>query len=455
MDEEKKKIDINSFFDKTEEVGGVAGKALEQSKLNANTIQANKTLINSLSVTIEAMKTEIRDIANYIVLENKLEKDKKDDEKFEAQDEKQKKEARDRAIALGQPIPKQAKKTASDPEKSKTVDSVGGGIGGFLGGLLKAIAVGGIIALAAPLIPVIAPMLLTAMAVGIGAIALGIVGKEIIKLLPAIGKKIREGYDASVKFAQETAAKLGAKFNELKDSVGNFLSEKKDQILDFAGDTIDATKTKIGEVTDLVVNVKDKAVTKGTELLDGAKKKVKNIGGFVKDKFNIAKNFATETKNNVVDAVTGTTDTVVDAVTGTADTVVDATIDAKDKVTEAVTEGRKGIFNMVKNISSSVREKALSTVAGAADFVTGGEFDFDNKGSSETDNISLLGKVIDAVTPKNDNSSIAPANSANTSQAIIRPTTTTIPFIKTVKNQYLSTNPNTNKLPPEIARMIQ
>ena len=454
MAEEKKKIDINSFFDKTEEVGGVAGKALEQSKLNANTIQANKTLINSLSVTIEAMKTEIRDIANYIVIENKFEKDKKDDEKFEAQDEKQKKEARDRAIALGQPIPKQAKKTAKDPE-TKTVDSVGGGIGGFLGGLLKAIAVGGIIALAAPLIPVIAPMLLTAMAVGIGAIALGIVGKEIIKLLPAIGKKIKEGYDASVKFAQETAAKLGAKFNDLKNSVGDFLSKKKEQALNLAKNVVAAGKEKIGEIKDIAGDIKDKAVTKGTELLDGAKKKAKNIGGFVKDKFNIAKNFVTETKDNVVDAVTGTADTVVDAVTGTADTVVDATIGAKDKVTEAVTEGRKGIFNMVKNISSSVREKALSTVAGAADFATGGQFDFDKKGSSETDNISLLGKVIDAVSPKSDNSSIAPANSANTSQVIIRPTSPSIPFIKTVKNQYLSTNPNTNKLPPEIARMIQ
>ena len=454
MAEQKKKIDINSFFDKTEEVGGVAGKALEQSKLNANTIQANRTLINSLSVTIEAMKTEIRDIANYIVLENKLEKDKKDDEKFEAQDEKQKKEARDRAIALGQPIPKQAKKTAKDPE-TKTVDSVGGGLGGFLGGLLKAIAVGGIIALAAPLVPVIAPMLLTAMAVGIGAIALGIVGAEIVKLLPAIGKKIREGYDASVKFAQETAAKLGAKFNELKDSVSNFLSEKKEQVINLAKNVAAAGKKKIGEVTDLVVNVKDKAVTKGTELLDGAKKKVKNIGGFVKDKFNIAKNFATKTKDTVVNAVTGTADTVVDAVTGTADTVVDATIGAKDKVTEAVTEGRKGIFNMVKNISSSIREKALSTVAGAADFATGGQFDFDKKGSSVTDNVSLLGKVIDAVSPKNDTSSFAPAKRPNTSQAIIRPTATSIPFIRTVKNQYLSTNPNTNRLPPEIARLIQ
>jgi len=458
MAEQKKKIDINSFFDKTEEVGGVAGKALEQSKLNANTIQANKTLINSLSVTIEAMKTEIRDIANYIVIENKFEKDKKDDEKFEAQDEKQKKEARDRAIALGQPIPKQAKKTAADPA-SEQGGGGGGGIGGFLGGLLKAIAVGGIIALAAPLVPVIAPMLLTAMAVGIGAIALGIVGAEIIKLLPAIGKKIKEGYDASVKFAQETAAKLGAKFNDLKNSVGDFLSKKKEQVLNLAENVAAAGKEKIGQIKDIAGDIKDKAVTKGTELLDGAKKKAENVAGSVKEGFKNVNNFFGGIGKNI----SGVKDNIIDKVTGEKDDESELELGGFDKtndVAESMNKGKKGIFNMVRNISSSVREKALSTVAGVADAATGGQFDFDKKGLSESDDRSLLGKVINAVLPPQsgpgvNSSSIAPANKPNTSQAIIRPTTATIPFIKTVKNQYLSTNPNTNKLPPEIARMIQ
>ena len=57
--------------------------------------------------------------------------------------------------------------------------------------------------------------------------------------------------------------------------------------------------------------------------------------------------------------------------------------------------------------------------------------------------------------PQVDTSAIAPRNKPNTSEVIIRSTSPTIPFIRTVKNQYLSTNPNTNKLPPEIARMIQ
>jgi len=37
----------------------------------------------------------------------------------------------------------------------------------------------------------------------------------------------------------------------------------------------------------------------------------------------------------------------------------------------------------------------------------------------------------------------------------IKTTKPSIPFINTLGNQYLSLSPHTNKLPPEIARMIQ
>ena len=39
-----------------------------------NVANANKLLVESLQLTVEAMRTEIRDIANYIIVENKLEK---------------------------------------------------------------------------------------------------------------------------------------------------------------------------------------------------------------------------------------------------------------------------------------------------------------------------------------------------------------------------------------------
>ena len=440
MDEENKKINIDSFFNRVEEVSKVAGNALKQSNLNTNAIQANKTLINSLSITIEAMKTEIRDIANYIVIERKLEKDIEEDRRLEAEDAKQKQAMTDRAQALSQPTQK-GDSLAPQPEQGKG--------GGFLGGLLKAIAIGGIAALALPLLPVLIPKLLIGMAVGIGAIALGVVGKELIKLVPKVFSKIKEGYDASIKFATDIKNKLGDKINVLKSSIGDFLSEKKKQFLDTAGKVINFGKEKIGQAKDLVIDIKDKVVDKSTKFLKSAKKKADSVIGSVKKGFDITKNLVTGAADVTADVIIGAKDKIVD----TAKTIT------KDKVVKAVNEGKKGIFNVVKNISSTVREKTISAVEGAADFATGGRFDFDKKGSSETDDISPLGKVINAVvpppTPPIDTSVLAPANRSNTSEVILRPTSSSIPFIRTVKNQYLSTNPNTNKLPPEIARLIQ
>ena len=177
MDEENKKINIDSFFNRIEEVDQVAGKALKKSNLNANAIEANKTLIDSLSLTIETMKTEIRDIANYIIIERKLEKDAEEDRKLELEDAEQKKSMTDRALALAQPT---SEKNSIAPQSG----SEGGG-GGFLSGLLGA---AGLITLAKPLVPVIAPLLLKAMAAGISAIVGGVLLK---KFMPAIKKQIK------------------------------------------------------------------------------------------------------------------------------------------------------------------------------------------------------------------------------------------------------------------------
>ena len=186
------------------------------------------------------------------------------------------------------------------------------------------------------------------------------------------------------------------------------------------------------------------------------------LAGFAKEGFKNTRNFLSGVGKNIM----GIKDNINEKITDTKEDVSEFIQDQRENVvgasktiTESIKEGGRGIFNISKNILSTAREKTLSTVAGAADFATGGRFDFDKKGSSDTDNVSPLGKIINAVappqTPQVDTSAIAPANKPNTSEVIIRPTSPTIPFIRTVKNQYLSTNPNTNKLPPEIARMIQ
>ena len=105
MDEEqsKNKINVNSFFERVDSVEKVASSALTKSDSVMNAANANKLLVESLQLTVEAMQTEIRDIANYIIVENKLEKDLKEDRLLEEQDAQQKKDFEDKLLGLKGP----------------------------------------------------------------------------------------------------------------------------------------------------------------------------------------------------------------------------------------------------------------------------------------------------------------------------------------------------------------
>ena len=136
MDEEqsKNKINVNSFFERVDSVEKVASSALTKSDSIMNVANANKLLVESLQLTVETMQTEIRDIANYIIVENKLEKDLKEDRLLEEQDARQKKDFEDKLLGLKGPAGPQG------PQGVKGEDfgsKKGGGGGSFLGGLLK------------------------------------------------------------------------------------------------------------------------------------------------------------------------------------------------------------------------------------------------------------------------------------------------------------------------------
>ena len=79
MDEEEleqpsSKINVGSFFERVDSVDRVANRALSQSTSNLGIVNNQQLIIQSLSVSIEAMETKIRDIANYIIIEKKAEK---------------------------------------------------------------------------------------------------------------------------------------------------------------------------------------------------------------------------------------------------------------------------------------------------------------------------------------------------------------------------------------------
>ena len=90
MDESDSKIKIDSFFGRVDSIDKVANNALSKANMNFDIINNQKILINSINVSIEALETKVRDIANYIIIEKKAEKDAEEDRLFEQQDEAQK-----------------------------------------------------------------------------------------------------------------------------------------------------------------------------------------------------------------------------------------------------------------------------------------------------------------------------------------------------------------------------
>ena len=223
MDEEevqqpKQKINIDSFFNRVDEVDEVANKALKQSSSNLSTINANKTLIQSISVSIDAMRTEIRDIATYIVVEQKLEKDLKEDRLLEEEDKEQKKKMSDRNIAMGEQGPKGDKGDPAPEEKS----------GGFMGGIMKLVGGLGLIAGLSALAVVAAPILIPLMIGGIAAAAIYGISKIVPKIFKSLGNRLGKGIgDTSrntigkvplvCKSVTKFADKIGSALNKLED----------------------------------------------------------------------------------------------------------------------------------------------------------------------------------------------------------------------------------------------
>ena len=188
MDEEevqqpKQKINLDSFFNRLDTVEKVANDGLKLSKLNVNAIKANKTLIDSISVSIEAMQTQIRDIANFIIIERKLEKNAEEDRRFEAEDKAQKAKMDERLKAL---IPEKKEKVESPPEEKK---------GGFMAGLLKVIGglglIAGLAALVTVALPVLGPILLGALGVGLVALVFAKLGPPLYKWVKGMFSKIK------------------------------------------------------------------------------------------------------------------------------------------------------------------------------------------------------------------------------------------------------------------------
>lgn len=149
----KQKINVDSFFNRS---------------ADAESITAISLKLASVIEQIDVMKTEIKEIATYITVEHKIEKDLREDRLFEEQDAKQKKEMKDKVLAKGEQVPKTAK--GETPQE----ESKGGG-GGFFSGLMKVVGGLGLVAGLAALSPIILKVM--------GAALIGLVVTAIAKPL--------------------------------------------------------------------------------------------------------------------------------------------------------------------------------------------------------------------------------------------------------------------------------
>ena len=240
MDEENKKINLESFFKRVNSVEQIANSALSRANSNLGINNNQKSLIESLSISIEAMQTKIRDIANYIIVEKKLEADREEDRRLEAEDAEQKRQMTERAAAMGE--------TGPQKESVKPAESQGGG-GSFLGGLIKTLGtlMAGGFALKY-IAPVILPKLL-------------LLAKS--KLLPLIGAGLKTAVTTSFKFIGGALSKgflplvgltlIGKAFKPIVegikgtfDGVSNFFAGKIDSIFKEGGGDVGGTGVSSG-----------------------------------------------------------------------------------------------------------------------------------------------------------------------------------------------------------------
>ena len=464
MDEEQsnKKIDINSFFDRADKVEEVANKALKQSSLSMNAVKANQTLINSISVSIEAMRTEIRDIANYIVIEKKLEKDAAEDRRFEAEDKEQKQKMDERLKAL---LPEK-KQTVESPSEEKK------GGGGFMSGLLKVIGglglIAGIAALATVALPVLGPILLGALGIGLTALVFTKLGPPLVKWVKGMFNKIKNFLGNVFKPVEKIpvvgkplkgmliggliggiggvgVAAAGALSGALKGGGGEGggnggVTSNSNMNLE-TGDNSEKKLEKTLKETGLVENKIDGDVNIGNDTISSESEAERNFNPETgKQEYSGGDN-PTQSKQTVLKAEIkmleferraaikmGASDTIIkedfDIRLNKLKKEYNATLEYGGYELEPITNGNKKLIQSFNKNSS-----------------TGGE------NTNSVDNL-MKQKTI----AQNNNINI-PKNASQVSAAEIKGTGTTVSYIRALSNQYLSIA--NNKLPPEIARMIQ
>ena len=415
MDEQGKKINLGSFFGRSSSLDKLSSAAFSKSNPTMTAVGDNKLLIESLQSSIETIQSQIQNIANYLIVENKIQTDVEKDKIFQEEDAKQKQDMRDRALGL------QSIKGDRGSQGPKGEFGQQGGGGSFLGGLLKALAIGGTLIASVKLLgPVLLPMLTKGI---------------FTKLIPALGKGISLGFG---KLGGVIAKGLTGTLGKLP-IVGKAIVGLGSKLI--SGITSVGTKI-VGSIAAAIglgglAGGSVKASESNMSFASGDSSSDEGLVEGGKDKTEVAE------KRSYGNRILGG----IDAMTGNL-------LDLDKKGGETFGGGR--------------------VLGGVLDAVTGNRFDFDKKNSVEANELTFKDinqlkssvannsaaiqsiTTIDSQNVGKTNSPVLVQNSKpQVTYTEIKTTKPAIPFINTLGNQYLSLSPHTNKLPPEIARMIQ
>ena len=452
MDEEEleqpsSKINLGSFFERVDSVEKVANNALSRANANLGIISNQKLIINSLSVTIEAMETKIRDIANYIIIEKKLEKDVEEDRLLEEQDRLQKQAMVERATTImGEPGPQgEPGQPAEQPKGSS-----------LLGTLLR-------LGIGAFAIKFLWPALLPLLKGSLGAL-----GKLVFSKLGAgIGAAVG-GTILSLPLLKRFRDPFQKKSEELGEGVGNFVAEKVNTIGDdgsvdtgSGGQVVSQTNLAEGDESMRdTLSEKDLMVTPGTRIDEyGAE------GGGEPSSGDLSMFDEEENKFNVIEGEQDITAEQLEREIAAHET----------KIEKMKEEGKNERFIEFEERKMELKKEVLKRKQlGMGDYeaktkyrivepIKNGTEELDlSSGNVDSDMTQAIAKtneridnLIGGENKEQNNGNLVSANKPNVTEATLKLASAPLPFVKVIKNNQLSTSPKSyNGLPPEIAAMI-
>ena len=467
MDEEEleqpsSKINVGSFFERVDSVDRVANRALSQSSSNLGIINNQKLIIQSLSVSIEAMETKIRDIANYIIIEKKAEKDAAEDRKLEQEDKEQKQSMLERALK-GDTGPK------GDP--GKPAEQQQGGGGSFLGGLLKGLATLGISAFALKYIgPVLLPkLLLLAKTKLIPIIGTALKG-GFVKLAALIGKVIT-GLVAKIPFVGKALAGsalftgVGAAIIGIGNFISNALSGKggggggavTSSNVGMTDPTVETGMADTMQEKDLVEGESFSEYRNRTGNVESEEEEVKSESNDINVKQEY-KEGSFEFSSSEKDGVTSTSEkmegvTRFDMKTGKA--YIFGQEVSTDDYMEYINTPRLERQSKIKEILSRYEVNKVEPLKENVNI----QVQKQDKDLSLLDDTNarvdrIVQSTTDAGNIDQNQGVIVPRNTSQTSEATIKLAKSDVKFVQLTANPYISISPTSKGLPPEVLRRL-